>query len=128
MGQMLQGVGDPFEHLPIARPAWRPRSAQARARKSRGVARTRLTFARQKEGGSDSGTFWPGRHIYGSVGLDIIRRAPPPGGFMSGIYYILSIIAIFLIIRWVIRNDRISPDSPTKGLLAMKDHKPSSDH
>ena len=47
---------------------------------------------------------------------------------MSGIYYILSIIAIFLIIRWVIRNDRISPDSPTKGLLAMKDHKPSSDH
>ena len=71
MGQMLQGVGDPFEHLPIARPAWRPRSAQARARKSRGVARTRLTFARQKEGGSE---FW-----------DLLARTPHL--WLSGIRY-----------------------------------------
>jgi hypothetical protein len=39
---------------------------------------------------------------------------------MSGLYYCLSIMAIFVIIRWVITNDRLGPDEPTKGWLAMK--------
>jgi len=39
---------------------------------------------------------------------------------MSGIYYALSIVAIFVIIRWFIRNDRKSPDENTTGLLAMR--------
>ena len=46
---------------------------------------------------------------------------------MSGIYYGLSIVAIFVIIRWVISNDRIGPDKPTKGLLAMKDNQSSGE-
>ena len=41
---------------------------------------------------------------------------------MSGILYGLSIVAIFVIIRWVITNDHIAPDKPTKGLLAMNDN------
>jgi hypothetical protein len=43
---------------------------------------------------------------------------------MSGIYYALSIVAIFVIINWFIANDRIAPDQPTKGLLAMNDNRP----
>ncbi len=39
---------------------------------------------------------------------------------MSGIYYALSIAAIFVVIRWFIANDKIGPDEPTKGLLAMR--------
>jgi hypothetical protein len=39
---------------------------------------------------------------------------------MSGIYYALSIVAIFVVIRWFIRNDRKSPDENTTGLLAMR--------
>jgi len=39
---------------------------------------------------------------------------------MSGIYYALSIVAIFVVIRWFIRNDRKTPDENTTGLLAMR--------
>lgn len=39
---------------------------------------------------------------------------------MSGIYYALSIVAVFIVIRWFIANDKIGPDEPTKGLLAMR--------
>ncbi|HEX3810926.1 MAG TPA: hypothetical protein VHW02_14620 [Rhizomicrobium sp.] len=42
---------------------------------------------------------------------------------MSGIYYALSIAAIFIVIHWYIRNDAKSPSEPTTGLLAVKDHK-----
>lgn len=47
-------------------------------------------------------------------------------GPMSGIYYGLSIVAIFVIIKWVISNDRTRPDKPTTGLLAMKDNQSSN--
>lgn len=40
---------------------------------------------------------------------------------MSGIYYALSIVAVFVIVHWFITNDKIPPNQPTKGLLAMKD-------
>jgi hypothetical protein len=40
---------------------------------------------------------------------------------MSGIYYALSIVAVFVIIHWFITNDKKRQDQPTEGLLAMKD-------
>ena len=40
---------------------------------------------------------------------------------MQGIYYILSIIAVFVVFIWYIRNDNIPEGEPTRGLLAMKD-------
>lgn len=40
---------------------------------------------------------------------------------MSGIYYALSIVALFVIIRWCLANDRVGPSEQTTGLLAMKD-------
>jgi len=39
---------------------------------------------------------------------------------MSGIYYALSIVAIFIVIRWFIRNDKKAPDENTDGRLAMR--------
>jgi hypothetical protein len=40
---------------------------------------------------------------------------------MQGIYYLLSIVAVFVVFVWYIRNDRIGEGEPTVGLLAMKD-------
>jgi hypothetical protein len=39
---------------------------------------------------------------------------------MSGIYYALSIVAVFIVIQWFIRNDNKKPDESTTGLLAMR--------
>lgn len=39
---------------------------------------------------------------------------------MSGIYYALSIVAIFVVIRWFIQNDKKLPDENTTGFLAMR--------
>jgi hypothetical protein len=44
---------------------------------------------------------------------------------MSGIYYVLSIVGVFIVIRWVIRNDRVDPDGATEGLLGLKNHESS---
>ena len=38
---------------------------------------------------------------------------------MDALYFVLSIVGIGLVMRWLIANDRISPDKPTSGLLAM---------
>jgi hypothetical protein len=46
---------------------------------------------------------------------------------MSGIYFCLSILAIFVIVRWVIAADRAGPDKSIKGLLAIKDNQSSSE-
>ena len=40
---------------------------------------------------------------------------------MQGIYYLLSIIAVFVVFIWYIRNDKIPEGEPTRGILAMKD-------
>jgi hypothetical protein len=40
---------------------------------------------------------------------------------MQGIYYLLSVIAVFVVLIWYIRNDKIPEGEPTRGLLAMKD-------
>ena len=39
---------------------------------------------------------------------------------MSGIYYALSILAVFVVIRWFIANDKIGSNEPTTGLLAIR--------
>ena len=46
---------------------------------------------------------------------------------MNGIYYGLSIIAVFVVVYWYIKNDRKQPNEPTTGLLAMKSTAPLAD-
>ena len=43
---------------------------------------------------------------------------------MQGIYYLLSILAVFIVFVWYISNDRLAEDEPTGGLLAMKEPTP----
>jgi hypothetical protein len=40
---------------------------------------------------------------------------------MQGIYYLLSIAAVFVVFVWYIRNEGIPEGGPSSGLLAMKD-------
>jgi len=40
---------------------------------------------------------------------------------MQGLYYLLSIVAVFIVLIWYIRNDRLAEGEPTRGLLAMKE-------
>jgi hypothetical protein len=40
---------------------------------------------------------------------------------MQGIYYLLSIVALFIVFVWYIRNDDLAEGEPTHGLLAMKE-------
>ena len=39
---------------------------------------------------------------------------------MSGIYYGLFIVAVFVVIRWLIANEKTAAAEPTKGLLGVK--------
>jgi hypothetical protein len=39
---------------------------------------------------------------------------------MSGLYFLGSIIAVFIVFVWFIRNDKVPADQQTTGLLAMK--------
>jgi hypothetical protein len=39
---------------------------------------------------------------------------------MQGLYYLLSIVAVFVVLWWYIRNDKVKEGEPTTGLLAMK--------
>jgi hypothetical protein len=45
---------------------------------------------------------------------------------MQGIYYLLSIVAVFIVFVWYIRNDGLAEGEPTRGLLAMKEPTPLS--
>ena len=40
---------------------------------------------------------------------------------MQGVYYLLSIVAVFVVFIWYVRNDGVAENEPTRGLLAMKD-------
>ena len=47
---------------------------------------------------------------------------------MQGVYYLLSIVAVFVVFIWYIQNDGLAEGEPTRGLLAMKEPEiPSSD-
>jgi hypothetical protein len=39
---------------------------------------------------------------------------------MSGLYFLGSIIAVFVVFVWFSRNDKVPTDQQTTGLLAMK--------
>jgi len=39
---------------------------------------------------------------------------------MQGIYYLLSIVAVFVVFVWYIRNEGLADGEKTRGLLAMK--------
>ncbi len=39
---------------------------------------------------------------------------------IGGIFFLASIIAIFVVLDWFRRNDRVPENEPTRGLLAMK--------
>jgi hypothetical protein len=43
---------------------------------------------------------------------------------MQGIYYLLSIVAVFIVFVWYIRNEGLDEGEPTRGLLAMKEPAP----
>jgi hypothetical protein len=40
---------------------------------------------------------------------------------MQGLYYLLSIVAVLVVLGWYIRNDRLAEGEATRGLLAMKE-------
>ncbi len=40
---------------------------------------------------------------------------------MDGVYFLLSIIAVGLVMWWTIKNDRAGPGDETHGLFAMRD-------
>jgi len=39
---------------------------------------------------------------------------------MDGVYYGLSIVAVFIVFVWFVRNRDVSDGQPTHGLLAIK--------
>jgi hypothetical protein len=39
---------------------------------------------------------------------------------MNGVFYILSIVAVYIVIIWFVRNSDVAEGSPTRGLLAIK--------
>jgi hypothetical protein len=43
---------------------------------------------------------------------------------MDGLFYLMSILGVGCIMWWVLQNDRVPPDRPTRGLFAMR---PGSD-
>jgi hypothetical protein len=45
---------------------------------------------------------------------------------MQGLYYLLSIVAVFVVLIWYIRNDRLAEGEKTRGLLAMKEPDPAA--
>lgn len=44
---------------------------------------------------------------------------------MSGLFFLASIILVYVVFIWFIRNDKVPDDQKTTGILAMK--APSSD-
>jgi hypothetical protein len=46
----------------------------------------------------------------------------------QSLYYLLSIIAVFVVIRWYIRNDNIGPGERTSGILGMDPPVPDDAH
>jgi hypothetical protein len=40
---------------------------------------------------------------------------------MSGIYFLLFLVAVGVVLRWFVQNDRLQPGESIKGILRMKD-------
>lgn len=39
---------------------------------------------------------------------------------IGGLFFLASIVAVFIVLRWFKDNDTVPENQPTKGLLAMK--------
>jgi hypothetical protein len=46
---------------------------------------------------------------------------------MQGLYYLASLIAIGLVLRWSMQNDKLKPGEPTKGLFRMDEPPPKAE-
>ena len=40
---------------------------------------------------------------------------------MDGLFFIMSIVAMGLMMHWLVSNDNVPPDKPTHGLFSMKE-------
>jgi hypothetical protein len=38
---------------------------------------------------------------------------------VDGLFYLISIVAVGLVMWWVVQNDKVPPNRPTSGLFAM---------
>jgi hypothetical protein len=38
---------------------------------------------------------------------------------MDGLFYLMSVVGVGIVMWWVMQNDHVPPDKPTKGLFAM---------
>jgi hypothetical protein len=38
---------------------------------------------------------------------------------MDGLFYLMSVVGVGCVMWWVMQNDEVRPDRPTKGLFAM---------
>jgi hypothetical protein len=38
---------------------------------------------------------------------------------MDGLFYLMSVVGIGVVMWWVMQNDHVPPDQPTKGIFAM---------
>jgi hypothetical protein len=57
----------------------------------------------------------------------IVGQGNVPATDMDGVFFLLSVIAIGLIMHWVVQNDKAGPSEPTRGLLAMDDEPAGTD-
>jgi len=39
---------------------------------------------------------------------------------IGGLFFLASIVAVFIVLKWLAENDGIPENEPTKGLLAMR--------
>jgi len=39
---------------------------------------------------------------------------------IGGIFFLASIVAVFIVLQWFVDNDRVPENEQTKGLLAMR--------
>jgi len=39
---------------------------------------------------------------------------------IGGVFFLCSIIAVFIVLNWFVENDRVPENEQTKGLLAMR--------
>jgi hypothetical protein len=38
---------------------------------------------------------------------------------MDGLFYLMSVVGVGVVMWWVMQNDHVPPDQPTRGLFAM---------
>lgn len=41
---------------------------------------------------------------------------------LTGVMLLFACLGLFVAVFWLLANDRVGPDEPTRGLLAMREH------